>query len=81
MKIAGYEILIECLACVPGTSRVILFADNLKELRAGMKEEGLDDYDIWWNAAEIVNENGETNPPVWSETRQGAINKLKKLLK
>lgn len=84
MIIQGYEVAVTCAACIPGTRHVVQEAESKPELKRLVREnedKPFSYYDIWYLAAEYINDRGDVNPACWGRTRQEAIKKLKNVLK
>lgn len=84
MNVKGYEVYITCVACRPGTHNIVREEETKAELRRSIRDyfkKPLSYYDIWYLAAEVINDKGDLNPACWGRTRQEAIKKLKNVLK
>ena len=54
--------------------------DTMNEAKKISKENGYVNVDYWYLAAEVINEDGDTNPAVWGRSKTEATKRLKKLL-
>ena len=52
----------------------------MNEAKKISKENGYVNVDYWYLAAEVINEDGDTNPAVWGRSKTEATKRLKKLL-
>ena len=79
----GYKLMSWVAVCEKGTQYILDEYDNLAEARKAYKGKGesLCGYDLWWLAAEVINEDGDTNIACWARTREAALGYLKQALK
>lgn len=54
--------------------------DSFDDMREAKKEYDKHEYDFKWAAAEVIEEDGNGNIPVYADTKREAVAKLKKLL-
>ena len=80
MNYKDFEIVVSVAICSKGTQDIITESATLNEAKKISKENGYVNVDYWYLAAEVINEDGDTNPAVWDRSRTEAIKRLKKLL-
>lgn len=76
-KIKGYEIEVSVAVCYAGTVDIIEEFDSLRDAK---KEYKGNDYDYWFLAAEVIDEEGNVNTACWGKTRKEALDALRKVL-
>ena len=77
MKYKGYEIEVCVAVCNKGTLYIIDEFDNMREAK---RAYNINDFDMYYLAAEIINEKGDVNPACWGKTKKEAVDALKKVL-
>lgn len=78
MKYKGYEICVWIAVCYEDTQYIV---DEFSTMDEAKKEyKGKSGFDFWYLAAEIINEDGDTNPACWGKTRKEALDRLKNAL-
>lgn len=80
MHYKNSEIIVSVAVCHRGTHNIIEECATMKEARKFSKENGYNEDDYWYLAAEVINKDGDTNPAVWNKERGETIKRLKKLL-
>lgn len=74
------EIVVSVAVCHRGTQKIIDEFPTMREARKFSKENGYNEADYWYLAAEVINSDGDTNPAVWGKSRVAAVRRLKELL-
>lgn len=74
------EIVVSVAVCHRGTQKIIDEFPTMREARKFSKENGYNEADYWYLAAEVINSDGDTNPAVWDKSRVAAVRRLKELL-
>ena len=71
----GVDIVVTIAVCRPGTKEPIGEFDTIREAKKFIKEHGLE-ADIWYEGAEVIDNDGNTNFPVYGKTVKEVMNKL-----
>ena len=73
------DVVTICVAVCPLGSTDII--DEFETINEARKCYPSSQFDFWYLAAEVINEDGDVNPACWGRTKKEALMKLKKALK